>query len=76
VERKSRSDASNNRGSRNDLRIILKIREQNTGKARNQGTTVNNHIEYCARNSKSTRTRVCVFIVGNKIIGTKILTTE
>jgi len=47
VEFKNRSDASNNRGSWNDLRIILKIPEQRTGKARNQGTTVNNHIEYC-----------------------------
>ena len=34
-------------GNWNHLKIIQKIPEQHTGKARNQGTTENSHIGHC-----------------------------
>ena len=37
---------SSNRGNWNHLKIIQKIREQNTGKAQNRGTTEISHIGY------------------------------
>ena len=44
VEYKNKSDTSNNRGNWNHLKIIRKIPEQHTGKARSQVTTENSHI--------------------------------
>jgi hypothetical protein len=44
VECKNKGDASNNRGSWNNFKILQKILEQRTGKARNQGTTENSYI--------------------------------
>ena len=38
MERRSISDASNNRGNWNHIKIIQTISEQHTVKARNQGT--------------------------------------
>jgi hypothetical protein len=39
VECKNKGDASNNRGNWNHFKILQKILEQHTGKARSQGTT-------------------------------------
>jgi hypothetical protein len=38
------NNTSNNRGNCNHLKIIQKIPEQRTGKARHRGTTENSHI--------------------------------
>jgi hypothetical protein len=38
VERKNKSDTRNNKGNWNHLRVIQKMPEQRTGKARHQGT--------------------------------------
>jgi hypothetical protein len=58
VERKNICDTSNNRGNWNRLKIIQKIPEQRTGKARNEGTTENSHIGHCANTSESTNVKV------------------
>jgi hypothetical protein len=47
VECKNKCDTSNNRGNWNHFKIIQKIPEQRTGKARNQGTTENSHSGHC-----------------------------
>jgi hypothetical protein len=44
VERESKSDAGNNRGNWNHLKIIQTIHEQQNRKARDLGTTENSHI--------------------------------
>jgi hypothetical protein len=45
---KNRSDTSNNGGKWNHFKLIPKIPEQQTWKARNQGcTTENSHIGHC-----------------------------
>jgi hypothetical protein len=44
---KTKAITSNNIGSWNHLKIIQKIPHQQTGKARNQGTTVNSHLGHC-----------------------------
>ena len=49
VEYKSISDTSNNRDDWNHFKIILKIPEQHTGKARNEGTTVNSLTGHCSQ---------------------------
>ena len=43
VEGNNQSNTSKNRGNCIHLKIIKKIRKQHNGKARNQGTTENNH---------------------------------
>jgi hypothetical protein len=53
-----RSDTSNNTSNLNHLRIIQKIPEQYTGKARNQATTQNSHIGHCTRTAESTDVKV------------------
>jgi hypothetical protein len=58
VERKNKSDTSNNRGSWNHLKIIQKIPEQHTGKSRNQGTTDNRHTGHCADTPGSTNAKI------------------
>jgi hypothetical protein len=44
VECKNKGDASNNRGNWNHFKILQKILEQRTGKARYQGTAENSYI--------------------------------
>jgi hypothetical protein len=58
VECINKSDTSNNKGNWNHLKIIQKIPEQHTGKARNQGTTENSHIGHCTHTSESTNVKV------------------
>jgi hypothetical protein len=58
VERKNKCDTSNNRGKWNNLKIIQKIPEQRTGKARNQGTTENSHTGHCTHTAESTDVKV------------------
>ena len=45
-------------GNWNYFKIIQKIPEQNTGKARNQGTTENSHIGHCTHTLDSTDVKV------------------
>ena len=46
IECRSRSDASNNRDNWNHLKINHNTSEQHSGKAWNQGTTGNSHIDH------------------------------
>jgi hypothetical protein len=55
---KNKCDTSSNRGNWNHFKIIKKIPEQHTGKARNQGTTENSHIGHCTHTSGSTNAKV------------------
>ena len=70
VECKNKSDASNKRGSWNHLKIIQKIPDQHTGKARNQGATQNSHTGHCADTPGSTNAPLPKkkFIRGNNSI--------
>jgi hypothetical protein len=43
---------------RNHLKLMQKIPEQYTGKARNQETTENSHIGHCTNTSGSTNVKV------------------
>jgi hypothetical protein len=52
-----KSDASNNRGNWNHLKIIQTIPEQHTGKARNQGHTDNSPTGPCKHTSESTNVK-------------------
>ena len=58
MECKNKSDTSNNRDSSNHSKIIQNIAEQHIGKARNQGTTKNNHIGQFTHTSVSTNIKV------------------
>jgi hypothetical protein len=49
VESINKSDTGNNWGKWNLFKIFQKIPEQYTEKARNQGSTENNHIGHCTR---------------------------
>jgi hypothetical protein len=55
---KKRYDTSNNRGNWNHHKMIQKISEQHTGKARNQGATENSHIGHGTHTSESTKVKV------------------
>jgi hypothetical protein len=58
VECKNKCDTSNNRGNWNHLKIIQKIPEQHTVKARSQGATENSYIGHCTRTLESTNVKV------------------
>ena len=58
MDRKKESNTPNNGGNWNHLKIIQKISEQNTGKARNQGTAENSNIGRCTHTSESTNVKV------------------
>jgi hypothetical protein len=58
VECINESDTSNNRDNWNHLKIIQKIPEQHTGKARNQRSTENSHIRHCTNTAESTNAKV------------------
>jgi hypothetical protein len=58
VERKSKSDTGINMGDWTHLKIIRKIPEQHTGKARNQGTAENSRIEHCTNIAGSANVQV------------------
>jgi len=58
MDRKNKSDTSNNRGNRNHLRIIQKNPEKLTGKGQHQGTAANSHIVHCTLISRSTNVKV------------------
>ena len=58
MERKSKFDTSNSKGNWNHLRIIQKIPEQHSMKARNQGTTEDSHTGYGTHTSESTDVQV------------------
>jgi hypothetical protein len=53
VECKNKGDASNNSSNWNHFKILQKILEQRTGKARYQGTTENNYIGHSAHTAES-----------------------
>jgi uncharacterized protein (UPF0371 family) len=53
VECKNQGDASNNRGNWNHFKILQKILEQCTGKARYQGTTENSYIGHSTHTAES-----------------------
>jgi hypothetical protein len=48
----------NNGGSRNYLKIIQKMPEPHSGKARTQGTTDKSHIGHCTRTAGSANVKV------------------
>jgi hypothetical protein len=75
VERKSKSNTSNDRDNWNNLKIIQKVLEQHTGKARNRISTENSHIGHITHTSESTK-KCKIIIVGNNITCTIKLTTE
>ena len=58
MEWKNESDNSNNGDIWSHVKIGLKIPEQNTGKARNLGTTENSHIGHCTYNVESANVKV------------------
>jgi hypothetical protein len=58
--KKDKGDTSNYRGNRNRLKILQKIPEQHTGKARSQGTAENSHIGRCTGTAGSRPTNVKV----------------
>ena len=51
-------NTSETRGNRSHLKIIQIISEQDTWKARNQGTTENSHTEHCTRTEKVLSTKL------------------
>jgi hypothetical protein len=53
VECKNKGDASNNRSNWNHLKILQKIPEQRTGKARYQGTAENSYIGHSTHTAGS-----------------------
>jgi hypothetical protein len=53
VERKNKGEASNNRSNWNHFKILQKILEQRTGKARSQGTTKNSCIGHSTHTAES-----------------------
>jgi hypothetical protein len=53
VECKNKSDASNNKSNWNHFKILYKILEQHTGKARYQGTTENSYIGHSTHSAES-----------------------
>jgi hypothetical protein len=57
VECKNKCDTSNNRDNWNYLKIIYKIFEQHTVKARNQGTAENIHIGPITHTLQSTNVK-------------------
>jgi hypothetical protein len=58
VECKNKCDTSNNRGDWKHLKIIQKIPEQRTGKARNEVTTESSHIGHCTHTAESADVKV------------------
>ena len=61
---------NNNRGNWNLLKLIQKIPEQHTGKARNKGTAENSHVGHCTHTAGSTNVKYKTFLMGNNVIGT------
>jgi hypothetical protein len=53
VQCKNKSDASNNRGNWYHFKILQKVLEQRTGKARYQGTTENSYIGHSTHTAGS-----------------------
>jgi hypothetical protein len=53
VECKNKGDASDNRGNWNHFIIVEKILEQQTRKARSQGTTENSYIGHSTHTAES-----------------------
>ena len=65
---KYKSDTSNKRVNWNHTKTIQKISAQRTGKARNQGTTENNHIVHSTQTAGSVNVKVHnIFNMGNNI---------
>ena len=58
VNVKTKCGTNNNKGKRSHLKIIQKIPEQRTGKARNQGSTENSHIVHSTHTSENTNVKV------------------
>jgi hypothetical protein len=58
VECKNKCDTNNNRGNWNHLKIIQKIPEQRTGKARNEVTTESSYIGHCTHTAESAIVKV------------------
>ena len=57
VECRNKIDTSSNIGNWYHLKIIQKIPEQHTKKARHQETTENSHTEHCSHILKSTNVK-------------------
>jgi hypothetical protein len=55
---KTKRDTNNHMDNWNHLKIIQKIPEPHTGKARNQETAENSHIGHCTHTSESTDVKV------------------
>ena len=49
---------NNNINNNNNFKIIQQISEQNTEKARNQGSTENSHIGHCTQTAGSANVKV------------------
>ena len=67
IQSKSKSDTNNNRGNWNQLKIIHKIPEQHTGKARIQGAAENNLVRHFTRTWKVLVLKYETFNMGNNI---------
>ena len=57
-KKKSKSGTDNNRGNWNHLKIVQKIPEQHTEKARNKGTIENSYIGHYTHTSESANVKV------------------
>ena len=58
MECRNKRDISNNKGNRNDLKIIQKIPEQHTRKEQNPGTTENSHNGHGAHIAENTNVKL------------------
>jgi hypothetical protein len=70
VECKNIGDARNNRGNWNYFKILQKILEQRTGKARYQGTAENSCIGHSTHTAESANVEAQEFNVENSAICT------
>ena len=67
VENKNKSRTGNNRGNCNHIKIIHKIPEKPSRKARNQRTAENNHTGPRTHTSETTNVKVQKSVMGNNI---------
>jgi hypothetical protein len=58
VDCKSKSDVGSNKGNWLNIKIIQKVPEQHTGKARKQGTEENSYVLHCTQALEGTHVKV------------------
>jgi len=58
VKCKSKRDSGDNKGNWKNIKIIQKVPEQHSWKARNQVTTENSHIGHCTQALESANVKV------------------